>query len=188
MSHKLLCLYKNNRPIQSSTWGDNVSDKLRIPLFHQKERDEYSKLCHILTSNFLSIKHKKKIVPLHQKHIIISLLFWIIKELLILLSHHESEYKHTCFKCEANKESAELFLPHTQITAPRIFLQKSVKFLAAKANFHINASSQTAWILQTQWRSTANNCYLTSLSFINRILFMDFLEKSFDMNVAKCQN
>lgn len=48
----------------------------------------------------------------------------------------------TCFKCEANKESAELFLPHTQITAPRIFLQKSVKFLAAKANFHINASSK----------------------------------------------
>lgn len=141
MCHELLCLHKNNRHIQSSTWGHHVSDKLKILLFHQRERDEYSKLCHILTSNFLSIKYKKNHTSTSKTHHYITFVL-NYKGATHLIIAPWIWIQATCFKCEANKESAELFLPHTQITAPRIFLQKSVKFLAAKANFHINASSK----------------------------------------------
>lgn len=45
-----------------------------------------------------------------------------------------------------------------------------------------------AWAPQTQWRSTANNYHLTSLTVIVCILFLDFFRKIFDVNTAKCQD
>lgn len=128
-----------------------------------------------------------RIIPPHPKHIIIWLLFWIIKELLILLSHHESEYKLRISNAKLIRKRRTFLTLYTN-NCSKYFFAKICQVSCREGQFSHQRIIQTAWILQTQWRSTANNCYLTSLSFINRILFTEFLKKSFDMNVAKCQN
>lgn len=119
-----------------------------------------------------------RIIPSLPKHIIIWLLFWIIKELLILLSHHESEYKLRVSNAKLIRKRRTFLTPHTN-NCSTYFFAKICQVSCREGQFSHQRIIQTAWILQTQWRSTANNCYLTSLSFINRILFTDFFEEKF---------